>query len=194
MKKENEKKLLALDASSRIIGYSVFDIASKKLETVGHLDLSVETDLIKKVLKFEVLLEALQLEFNITEMVIEESLFGYGAGATSMNTIATLVSVNFGYRLICAKKDIIINTISVNTARAYTFPKIPIRNMAKVKKVKEKEICFELAQEVINHLLPKKVLKSGKNKGESVFETFSNDIADSWITGLGFLNKNEKKA
>lgn len=192
MKKQNEKKLLALDASSRIIGYSIFDIASKKLETVGYLDLSKETDLIKKVLKFEDLLETLQLEFNITEMVIEESLFGYGGGATSMNTIATLVSVNFGYRLICAKKNIVVNTISVNTARAYTFPKIPIRSMAKVRKVKEKEICFELAQEVLTNLLPKKELKSGKNKGKSVFESFSNDIADSWITGLGYLNKVQK--
>jgi hypothetical protein len=51
-----EECLIALDASSSVIGYSIFDIQSKKLIFMASLCHDKETSLIERCLEYEKLL------------------------------------------------------------------------------------------------------------------------------------------
>jgi hypothetical protein len=188
---EEESYLLSLDASSSIIGYSIFNIKTKELVKTGYFIHNKEKNLLERVFDYEKLLNQLLLEYNITEFVIEEAFAAFFGGGSSANTIGVLTAVNFGYQLITAQKNIKINTISVHEARKGAFPGVKIKTLAKLKKQKEKEYCFDLAlnqnPDLKKHLQTK-IISKGKNKGVEVYHDWCADLIDSWITGIGFLN------
>lgn len=183
--------LLACDASSVEIGYSIFDLKTKKLLTMSHLSLDKEADLIEKVLEYEKLLIKLLTQYNIVSFCIEQSMMGFFGGGSSAATIETLTSVNFGYRLLTHKLGIKVNTITVAESRKNTFPGVKIRTLAKLKKMKEKDYCFELIKEKeeVKPFLTTKVMSRGKRKGEEVYNDWCKDMGDSWIVGTGFLKR-----
>lgn len=65
--------LLALDASSKVIGFSIFDLNTKQLLKIDKFLHDDKKTLIERVLEYEKLLLKLKEEYNITEMVIEEA-------------------------------------------------------------------------------------------------------------------------
>ncbi len=183
--------LLSLDASSSVIGYSIFNIKTKELIKMDYLIHDKETSLIERVLVYEKLLIKLKETYNITDMVIEESFAGFFGGGSSASTIEVLTSINFGYRLVTHKLGVKVNTITVATARKNTFPGIKIRTLAKLKKMKEKEYCFEISKdkkEIVSYLTTK-TIRQGPRKGQDVPNDWCYDMVDSWITGMGFLNQ-----
>lgn len=183
--------LLACDASSVEIGYSIFDLDTKKLLTMNHLSLDKGATLIEKVLEYEKLLIKLLTQYNIVSFCIEQSMMGFFGGGSSASTIEVLTSVNFGYRLLTHKLGVKVNTITVSTSRKNTFPGVKIRTLAKLKKIKEKEYCFNLAIEVgeVKVFLTTKTVSRGKNKGLVVYNDWCKDMVDSWIVGVGFLKE-----
>lgn len=65
--------LLALDASSKVIGFSIFDLKTKQLLKIDKFLHDEKKTLIERVIEYEKLLLKLKEEYNITEMVIEEA-------------------------------------------------------------------------------------------------------------------------
>lgn len=181
--------LLALDASSTVIGYSIFDIETKELITMNHLIHDQETSLIERVLEYEKLLIKLKTEYNITEIVLEKAFQGFFGGGSSASTIEILTSINFGYQLVTHKLGVKVNLITVAEARKNTFPNVKIRTLAKLKKMKEKDYCFELVKdnEIVKPYLTTRVMKSGPRKGQDIHNDWCKDMVDSWITGTGYL-------
>lgn len=184
-----KKYLLALDASSSIIGYSIFDIDTKELIEINHYVHDKSTSLIERVIEYEKILNRLQSTYNITDMVIEESFQGFFGGGSSANTIAVLTAINFGYQLVTFKAGVKVNTITVGEARKGTFPGIKIRTLAKMQGIKEKDFCFQLTEAFLKPHFTTKIISKGARKGLVVYEDYCKDMADSWITGMGFLNK-----
>lgn len=181
--------LLALDASSTVIGYSIFDIEKKTLLKMDHLIHDQETSLIERVLVYEKLLIKLREEYNITDVVIEKAFQGFFGGGSSAATIEILTSINFGYQLVTHKLGVKVNLITVAEARKLTFPNVKIRTLAKLKKMREKEYCFELLKdnETVKPYLTTRIMKSGPRKGEAVHNEWCKDMVDSYITGNGYL-------
>lgn len=187
-----EECLLALDASSSVIGMSIFNLKSKELIKIDYLIHDKSTSLIERCLAYEKLLIKLRLEYNITEIAIEQSFSGFFGGGSSAATIETLTCVNFGYRLLTHKLGIKVNTITVSDSRKNTFPNIKIRTLAKLKGVKEKEYCFNLAidkyGDLVKPYLSTKMISKGKRKGVEVYNDWCFDCIDAFIVGTGYLN------
>lgn len=188
---KKEEYLLSLDASSNVIGYSIFHIQSKTLMEAGYFIHDKKKNLLERVLDYEKLLGELLLKYNITEFVIEEAFAAFFGGGSSASTLGVLTAANFGYQLITFKKGIKVHTITVHQARKNTFPGIKIKTLAKLKKQKEKEYCFDLALTLnpdLKQYLKTKTITKGKNKGNVAYCDGCADLVDSWITGIGFLN------
>lgn len=183
-------KLLSLDASSSIIGITIFDIDTKSFVAVDYLVHDKTKSLIERVMDFRDKLRELRKIYNdLDTLVIESSFQGFFGGGSSAQTIEVLTSVNFGYRLIAHMEGMQVNEISVHEARKNCFPGVKIKTLAKLRGQKEKETCFDLALPMLGEeYLTKKTITKGKNKGKEVFEDYCYDIVDSYITGRGFLN------
>lgn len=186
-----EKYLLALDASSKEIGYSIFCKNTKTLIEINHFTQDVDHSLIEKAEAFEGLLKKLIEKYpQIDEMIIEESMMAVFGGASSAHTTTVLNQINILYRYVAYKKGLKVSTITVAESRKFMFPGVKLRTVAKLKGLKEKELCFLLLVEKIgDKLFPTKVMTRGKNKGETVFEDYAGDMADSYICGYAYLLK-----
>ena len=71
--------LLALDASSTVIGISIWDIPTKELISLEHF-IFKEGSLLEKAVQYENLLRDLMNKYTIDKMVIEESLEMFAQG------------------------------------------------------------------------------------------------------------------
>lgn len=179
--------LLALDASSKVIGFSIFDLNTKQLLKIDKFLHDDKKTLIERVLEYEKLLLKLKEEYNITEMVIEEAFKAFTGGGSSATTVQVLTAINFGYQLITTKNNVKVTTLTVNEARKNCFPGVKIRTLAKMRKQKEKDFCFDLTLPTLKSYYTTKTISKGKNKGNVVYEEWCKDMADSWIVGTGYL-------
>lgn len=188
---EVEKLILALDASSTTVGYSIFSKKSKKLVEINYFHPTGE-NLLKKADSFEVWLKSLIDKYsNIDECVIEESVVAMFGGMSSAHTTTVLNQVNILYRYICYKFSLKVNTITVNEARKNCFPGVKIRTLAKMRKQKEKDFCFDLTLPTLKSYYTTKTISKGKNKGNVVYEEWCKDMADAYICGFGYLNRKQ---
>jgi hypothetical protein len=66
--------------------------------------------------------------------------------------------------------------------------------MKKNTGIKQKEQMFMyVLAELGENYFPTRIVSKGKNKGETVYEPWSYDMSDSYITGAGYINKVLKK-
>lgn len=185
-------KLISCDASSSIIGYTIFDIATKKLISHGHLILDKEKSLLERALEFDNLLKTLKKQYpDLTDFCIEAAFTAMFGTTSNAATTATLLQINAMYQVVAHYNGLKVNTITVAESRKNTFPGLKLRTLAAQAKIKEKELCFKLATE--NYLkdikLDTKVISKGPRKGMTVYEDYVADIVDSYIVGTGFLNR-----
>lgn len=185
-------KLLAIDGSTTVCGYTVWDKETKKWLDMSYLKFDKENSLIEKAEEFELCLDSILGKYpDIDEMVIEESFTKFSS--SDDETIAKLNQINILYRYVCYKKGLKTNTIKVQEARKATFPKqkFVAKKYAGGMDQKEQAFCFLLAEIGEEHF-PKKILSKGPRKGQEVFLDEAKDMSDSWITGKGFLVRNYK--
>lgn len=185
-----KNRLLALDASSTEIGIAVFDLETKELKTLSHFTHKKENSLLEKGKDFKKLLEGILLVNNITQVVIEAPFVAMYGGASSAHTTALLNQVNAMYQWICYDKGLKVDIITPQEARRFALPGVKFKHK-KSCGLSEKEQTFVFVVEKLGEsYFPKKVMKSGKRKGEEVFEDYSLDMSDAYVVGMGFMNKN----
>ena len=180
--------LLALDGSTTICGYTIWDKDTKKHILINALVFDETNTLIEKAEEFEAFLKDLLINFpEIDEMVIEESFtkFSY----SDDKVIAMLNQINILYRFISYRLGLKTNTITVQDARKGAFPtaKFLSKKMAGGMGHKEQAFVLVLA-ELGEDIFPKRMLQKGPRKGEHIFEDHAYDMADSYIVGKGFIN------
>lgn len=181
--------LLGLDVSTKIAGFSIWDKETKELLYLDKFLFNTELTLIERALEFKNFATELLLKWSlIDEMVIEESFTKFST--SDDKTIAMLNQINALIQYVLYEKGIKINTISVQDSRKGAFPYYHLKTKARSGGLSQKEQIFELVvAELGEDRFPKKIMKSGKNKGDERFEDFAFDMADSWVVGKGFLNK-----
>jgi hypothetical protein len=188
-------KTLNLDASTKVIGYSIFNKETCELIELSHWAVPKGT-LLEKMVAFEKWLtgEMLIKHPEIDKVIIEESFVAMFGGKSSAKVTATLNQANFGYQLISYQLGLNPETITVTESRKYAFPTAVMKRGEAANGMKQKDQMFlyVLAELGEGHF-PTKIISRGKRKGQEVFEDFCGDMSDSYIVGLGWMNKFIKK-
>jgi len=190
------KKVFCIDASTKEVGYSIWNKETFEMIELNHWTVPDRDDLLDKMLEFEkwLLTDILVRYPEVDEMVIEESFSAMFGGKSSAKTTTILNQANFGYRLICHKLGLKTNTITVTESRKYAFPTAVMKKGAAANGMKQKEQMFVyVLAELGESYFPTKVLSRGPRKGETVFEDYTQDISDGYVIGKGFVNKFYKK-
>jgi len=182
--------LLSLDASSTTIGYSIWNKTTNTLEEMNYYNL-VSPDVLIKADEFEVLLNSLKKKYpGLNAMVIENAMMAMFGGMSSAHTTTLLNQVNILYQYVCKKNGLAVNTITVAESRKKAFPTVKLKPKKLSGGLTHKEQIFIVVTEKLGkEKFPTKVLQAGKNKGDTVFLKEAGDMADSYVVGLGFLNK-----
>ena len=126
---ENNPKVLALDISTKTIGWALFDVITKELLELTHISPKVKTDvkIHELMLKAEVFREKLKtyVGLGITTVVIEEPLLN----SNNVYTVGTLMRYN---TLICKEVydilGIIPEFITTYNSRKFAFPHLVKQN------------------------------------------------------------------
>lgn len=173
--------MISLDISTNNIGFGLWE--QEKYKLGGSLDISKIEDLYKKLDFFKEFLVSKKSE-GFKKVVIEKSFTAMFGGKSSAKTTELLSKFNFACQYLAYQEGYEVEMLNVKTARSLAFPGISLGTGR--EEVKEK-ILKLYVEEVGKDFLKEKVLKSGKRKGQTVFEDFCEDIADAYVVGKGFL-------
>jgi hypothetical protein len=192
LKFKNSPKILGLDISTKVIGFSLFDINSSKLLELTHFSPKIkpqpEDKMEELLLKSEAFNKHLENYKNIgiTKVVIEEPLLN----SNNIYTVGTLLRFNTMILKSCYEILGVVPTfISTYNARKYAFPSLVGKNDkgrnvlfgGLPKDIDKKHIIWEN----VNSLLPEIEWlydKKGKLKKENY------DMADSATCVIGYIN------
>ena len=186
--------LLSLDASSTTVGYSIWNKDTRELVEMNFYNMKSPI-ILEKADEFERLIIQLKEKYpQLDEMIIEDAMMAMFGGMSSAHTTTLLNQVNILYRDICKLKGLKVNTITVIESRKKAFPMVKLRPKKIAGGMSHKEQIFEVVVKVLGaEMFPTKEMKSGKRKGETVFVDEAKDMADSYVVGLGFLNKTQNE-
>ena len=106
-----ERRLLALDQASRTSGYSVF--INDKLETYGHIDLSVE-DVGERLVLLRKEVTRLIHKYDINEIAFEDIQMQSSVG-NNVQTFKVLAEVFGVILMLCTELKIDYTIVSSNT-------------------------------------------------------------------------------
>lgn len=179
-------RLLALDLSTTVMGYSIFDLNSEELIEINYYKFKSKI-LIDRGTELRNILNKIIKNNNIKIVGIEENLKSFRNAFTNANAMLNTSKFNFLCQFIVRDAKIPLVEINVNTARSKCFP--GFHKYARAKKgVKQKDIVFDLAvAELGKNFFPKKVMKSGPRKGDEVYLEEAKDMADSWVIGQAYF-------
>jgi hypothetical protein len=187
--------LLSLDGSTSVVGYSIWNKDTGELKEMNYLKLE-KGNLLEKADEFELLLLKLKDKYsNLQEMVIEEAMMAMFGGMSSSHTTTILNQMNILYQYVCRKNGLETSTMTVQACRKNAFPTVKLRAKKLAGGLNHKEQMFLVVTKTLGEdKFPTKVLQSGKNKGNTVFLDEAKDMADSYVVGLGFLNKRKNES
>lgn len=180
--------LLALDLSTTVMGYTLFEIESKQKIDIGYHKFNTES-LVERGKELHTFLDDQLTKHNITKFAIEENLKSFRSGGTNASAMLNTSKMNFLCQYL-VRYIYKIETIelNVNTARSTCFPGFHVIARGR-KDMKGKEVAFEMTKLALGEkTFPKKILKSGPRKGLEVFIDEAMDMADSWVIGTAALN------
>lgn len=118
---QNKSYCLGLDISSTVVGYCL----SSSLETIenaGYIDIQKELNIKKKAQKVADTLSSLKIVPS--EVIVEDTLSGFGGGRTSQQTIVKLAKCNAVISYVIEELyDIEVKHVNVSTLRKCVFGK-----------------------------------------------------------------------
>lgn len=160
--------ILGLDVSTTTTGYCVLDNDGSVWLT-GAIDLSKEDNLIAKAKAVKNILGSIPAQ--ISQVVIEKSLFAFTSGMSSAKTLHTLASFNGIVSWICYETfGLLPEYIGATSARSVLGIKIP-------KGTKAKEVVMSWVMANVPSFVPAKT-KTGSMKKQYY------DIADAIVIAL----------
>ena len=176
--------ILGLDISTSITGYCVLEKKENKIQLIsaGSINLSKCKSFFEKAELVKSKLIDLKNGFNITDIVVEESLQSFRPGMSSAKTLYSLAKFN---GVVCyIAEDVFkvkLSTASVITARS----RLGIKISKKGPKTKEQVLEWVMQSPVFkNFSWPKKKLKSGPRKDMVIDDPSCYDIADASVVAL----------
>jgi len=191
----NEKEVIVgLDISSSVIGVSFFDL---KMELINLIAIEFKQEKLDSYQNFFNKISFFENEignvidlnkYKVVEYRIEANAKAFSPNATTAHTLFTLAKMNAMVCLSMWKKfpQAKIKEIQVSSARKNIGFK---QDKSKKTKVKEQVFDFIISnkKEILSYL-PKKVLKSGQNKGKEVYKECAKDMVDAYVIAKGAGN------
>lgn len=177
--------ILGFDLSTTVCGYTILD--GEDIIHINHYKFTSDT-LLERATELETLLNTIFNDYTIDKFCIEERLKSFRAGGTNAEAMLKTAQLNFLCQYLITKRGITVTEINVNTARGKVFS--GFHKIARtIKGIKQKEIAFEFTLKKLGDKhFPKKIVKSGKNKGAEVYIDEARDRADSYIIAqAGYL-------
>lgn len=118
---QNKSYCLGLDISSTVVGYCVSS-SKEKIIYAGYIDIRKELSIKQKAHK--VANELDKLNFEPSEIIVEDTLSGFGGGRTSQQTIVKLSKCNavISY-VIEALYEMDVEHVNVSSLRKAVFGK-----------------------------------------------------------------------
>lgn len=184
------KKILGVDLSTIVMGYTILN-ENSIIEEINYYTFKSK-EMLEKGNELKIILTSLITKHSITHFFIEERLQGFRAGGTNAEAMGKTAALNFLAQFLINEYKIPVIALNVNSARASSFP--GFHKFARtIKGTKHKEIIFKFVTEELGEVIfPKKIMKSGKNKGKEMFLEEAKDMADSYTiakAGFKLLNK-----
>lgn len=184
---------ITLDLSSTVCGYSIY--INNQLDKISFLKFKSEDMVDKGIELLQFFNETFSYykiqDISFQAMVIESNLKSFKSGFSNGDSMFKTGQMNFLGRFLC-KNNFNLNIVELNVISVRNSWKPGFTKIARaISGKKDKEIVFELAVpelEEKNITLPTKVLKSGPNKGKTVYLDEAYDMVDSYILGEGFIN------
>lgn len=188
-----EGYLLSLDASTKVIGFCIWDKETDTLVKLSHTTLPKTDDFIEKTQHFKTWIDKLLKQYPlINEMVVERIILQKGA-KTSIGTLVKLAVMNFVYQYICHEAGLSVCTISIQQARWNAFEDFkPLRKKRAGGKGHKEQVFDHVLKTLGKKYFPIKIISRGKNKGKERFEDFCMDMSDAYTVCRGFLNTRDE--
>jgi len=118
---QNKSYCLGLDISSTVVGYCV-STSKEKVTNAGYIDIRKETSIKEKAHKVAKELDKLNLEPS--EIIVEDTLSGFGGGRTSQQTIVKLSKCNAVISYVVeALYEMDVEHVNVSSLRKAVFGK-----------------------------------------------------------------------
>ena len=170
--------ILALDVSTRIIGYTVMNDGYDVLEC-NYIDLSKIDNMIDKAEYVYTQLGEIKKKYDITDVAVEECVSKFSGGRSSIKTISKLFFINMLTQYQCFRIFNVYPTM-LNVRRA--------RNLADIKIHRgddSKEVVFGIIRSrYIDIAWPK------MKRDTTRFAKECHDMADSVVVGYAMLKEN----
>jgi len=181
------KKILGLDVSTRVVGYTVIDLATGKHDYSSAIVLDSKASFVARGTQVHDVLEELNAEYDISEVWIEEPFMMFAKGGSSAQTMSRLSSFNGSIQYMCYMTfGVEPNMINANHARKTLGIKIQREKVCGIST--KDQILAWVKLKLPGFSWPTKVLKSGPRKGQKVEEASCYDIADSFVVAQsGFV-------
>lgn len=191
---EEKEVIVGLDISSSVVGVSFFD---SKMELTNLVAIEFEQEKLEgyqnffnKISFFEKEIENIisSNRYKIIEYRIEANAKAFSPNATTAHTLFTLAKMNAMICFSMWKKfpEAKIREIQVTSARKNIGFK---QDRSKKLKIKEQVFDFIVSnKKEVHKFLPKKILKSGQNKGKEVYKECAKDMIDAYVIAKGAGN------
>lgn len=178
--------VIGLDISTSVTAYSIMNtelpLGQRLLKSDG-IHLSKIKDSYRKSCKVRETFLEIDNEFKIDKIVVEESLQSFRMGMSSAKTLSALTRFN---GIISFLAEDIFQTdcerINVNSARKRLSIKIDKKSDISSKDQVRNWVMTH--EDFLSFKWPTKTLKSGPRKGQTVYDTSCQDIADSAVMAL----------
>jgi len=183
---------IGLDVSTSIIGICIVDRKTGALVYLASIKLNKArlVDIWDKALEFRKEFQNILIALSATHpghvfkrIYVEDIAKKFSPGFSSAGTIVILAKMN---AIVCMSvyDALGIKPTFVNVRSARATLGVKINTADKTKSTKEK--VFEIVQR-LNPSFPwtTHVAKTGKKKGQTVFDTECQDMADSWVVARG---------
>lgn len=185
--------ILGLDISTSCTGFCIVNDKGIPVH-FSNVELTKVENFFEKAKKVKSHILKLMIEYNISEIAVEDYLTSFARGRSSSKTLFKLAKFNGIIQWICYNDlDLTAFPINVNNARK-------INNIVVLSKKKTTENTKDQVLRQVKAIVgdrfdfPKKILKSGPRKGQQVNEKSSYDMADAFVIARAKWIENNQKS
>jgi len=185
--------ILGLDISTSCTGFCIVNDTGLPVH-FSNVELTKTKNFFEKAKKVKSHILSLMIQYNISEIAVEDYLTSFARGRSSSGTLFKLAKFNGIIQWVCYNDlDIEAKPINVNNARK-------ANNIIVLSKKKTTEITKEQVLRQVKEIVgesftfPTKVLKSGPRKGMEVTDKTAYDMADAFVIAKAKWIENNKKS
>lgn len=185
------KKIAAFDVSSSNIGYSEFEIDNDIIKLVDIKNFSLDTD-VEIYQRFDDFAKEMSTK-KFDYCIMEARLKSFFSGFSNKNAILSIAAANelasYILNKYCTATIYKYHPNTWRKAAGFVLQrkvKVDIKTLV-IEKTIVNEVFLEYLlcnKKEVKDIFPQRIISKGKNKGDAVYITGVNDMADSFLLGI----------